>query len=498
MDYPRTEPPSQHSSPVLPLHETEKYSTPEECFDGTKGCIKWARNLASYSRILKTQLSRLAISLAPSPLLWYLGHSKAPLRTDSRTAYLDGIRGLAAFAVYVQHFATPFQPSMLGLLDAQTSWSVFQIFQLPILRVIYSGSFAVAVFFAISGFALSLRPLRMIRGQEPTKAIETIVSSALRRGPRIFTPPIVIVALMMLGTRLDLFNNDYPLSSFEKYNLEAPIRLSTFAGQLADSLQFVLTRVFYPSDWLQNVPFTSPGVYGFQLWTIPTEFWSSQLLFIGMIALAKCRRRYRNAIVIGFVLYSMWCMRWDISLFFCGMLLAEIEIHRTKFQAAARSRRLFRQGLPILIFVLGLYLGTTPDFNAESTPGFRWLASLVFYERLWQSVGAIQVIWAVSQSEALQSVFTSPTALWLGNISFALYLVHVPILSSHGWDIVPAIWSITGNDVTLNYETGVILGFLILCPVVLWLADIFWRLVDLPSVKLAKLIEIKIFASQSI
>ena len=495
MDYPRAEPPSQHSSPLLPLHESEKYATLEECFDETRECINRVRNVTSYSRILKTQLSKLVITLAPSPLLWYLGHSRAPPRTYSSTAYLDGIRGVAAFAVYVQHFATPFQPSMLGLLDARTSWSVFQIFQLPILRVIYSGSFAVAVFFVISGFALSLRPLRMIRGQEPTKAIEVTVSSALRRGPRIFIPPIVIVVFIMLGARLDLFNNDYPLSSFEKYNLEAPIRLPTFVGQLADSLQFVLTRVFYPRDWLQNVPFTSPGIYGFQLWTIPTEFWSSQLLFIGIIALAKCRRRYRNAIVIGFVLYSMWCMRWDISLFFCGMLLAEIEVHRTKVQAATQSRRLVRQCLLILIFILGLYLGTMPDFNAESTPGFRWLTSLVFYERLWQSVGAIQVIWAVSQAEALQSVFKSPIALWLGNISFALYLIHVPILSSYGWDIVPAIWSITGNDGTLSYETGVILGFLILCPVVLWLADIFWRLVDLPSVKLAKLIEKKIFAS---
>lgn len=139
--------------------------------------------------------------------------------------------------------------------------------------------------------------------------------------------------------------------------------------------------------------------------------------------------------------------------------------------------------------MLGLYLGSAPEMNFASTPGFHSLWSVQAREETWQSIGAVLVIGSISRSRVLQSPLTFASIQYLGRISFGLYLVHVPILLWFGWRATPALWAVIGDDTGFRYETGVVLGCLGVLGVVVWVADVFWRLVDAPSMRLGRVVE---------
>ena len=86
-------------------------------------------------------------------------HDKA--NTLAPTAFLDGMRGLAAFVVFICHLT-------YGTFDITRAWgappdpetqspAVYRDFlRLPIVRLLYSGPPMVAIFFVVSGYALKL------------------------------------------------------------------------------------------------------------------------------------------------------------------------------------------------------------------------------------------------------------------------------------------------------------------------------------------------------
>lgn len=144
---------------------------------------------------------RSALFFVPSFLLQGR-HSREWTRPSKLhpTAYLDGMRGLAALVVFFCHYS--YQGFIIaesyGCGDSNYAW-----FKLPIIRLFYQGPAAVCIFFVISGYALSYRPLKLIRSQSNSELLETLSSLVFRRAIRLFVPSIVstfmIVCLLRLG-----------------------------------------------------------------------------------------------------------------------------------------------------------------------------------------------------------------------------------------------------------------------------------------------------------
>src|SRR5882757_1605507 len=106
-------------------------------------------------RHLSRFLSQLLNLLLPSFLQRGPPNGQGNLDTLAPTAFLDGMRGLAAFVVFICHLT-------YGTFDIGHAWGAHpdqptlahkNFLRLPIVRLLYSGPPMVAIFFVISGYA---------------------------------------------------------------------------------------------------------------------------------------------------------------------------------------------------------------------------------------------------------------------------------------------------------------------------------------------------------
>ncbi|KAH8159121.1 hypothetical protein CIB48_g9129 [Xylaria polymorpha] len=181
-------------------------------FEARFGGIRWAATTKAYSNLI---LRRTALFLLPS----FTHHRFSPARDRrgnnsagngssggakalSPTAYLDGMRGLAAFFVFFCHyFYTAFfiaegynwlpPPPADSNEPPPTTSKWTSLWRLPFVRLLYSGPSMVCVFFVISGYALSLRPLQLARKRNSEAFARTTSSLVFRRFFRLYLPPLI-------------------------------------------------------------------------------------------------------------------------------------------------------------------------------------------------------------------------------------------------------------------------------------------------------------------
>lgn len=77
----------------------------------------------------------------------------------------------------------------------------------------------------------------------------------------------------------------------------------------------------------------------------------------------------------------------------------------------------------------------------------------------------------------------------MGRISYSLYIVHGPMIHTLGYAVFPLFWSVTGREDTWRHAVGFTAAYIVLVAVVVWVADLFWRTVDIPCIRLGKRFE---------
>jgi peptidoglycan/LPS O-acetylase OafA/YrhL len=260
--------------------------------------------------------------------------------------------------------------------------------------------------------------------------------------------------------------------------------------------------------------------YDLHLWTIPLEYRASMLLFLLQIGLSRVRTWIRWICLFMFAWFSYRNNRWEMILFISGMLLAELDLIRV----ARRNARSSTSSLPalpsswgglsekakqakkhssslkkyfwIFIAVCALYLMSQPDEDFEETPGWRYLATYIpeWYDdkyRYWQSIGSILFVLATNFSPTLQRPFNTDFVQYFSKISYAIYLMHGPVLHTAGYSIMRWSWGITGHKTEAQYVSGFVLSTVFVVPLVIWASDLFWRFIDAPTVRFARWLETK-------
>lgn len=429
----------------------------------------------------------------------------------NKTAWLDGLRGIASFIVFIYHYQYAHHTNWKIGFAGGNGKNDHYIAQLPLIRTFFSGSPMVYVFWVISGVALSLRPLQLARAQQWEKFMLSLFSSVFRRFIRLYLPCIVvsfnILILVCLGAYDSRINAKY--FPFAGMNESQPTKVPTVWGQVKDWVWIIF-------NWMN--PF-HPGkhTYDPHYWTIPREFKYSVILFAVLAGAAKLSVRARVLLVSMLYVWGVYITELPFALFLAGMLCAEYILHLeekkkpqfiTENEELARGSdnwmgrftrrtRWIRKHIPMWPVWLGLFLLSWhllgfPHYRPWQAPGYGFFhyisptAHAKSETNFWWSIGSSIIVFPIAAAPFLQRLFDNPVSVYLGHISFAVYIVHGPINHIIGYRLVPIMWSITGKEWVWRYELGLILSWLVVASIVVWLADLVTRVVDQPVVKFGR------------
>lgn len=424
------------------------------------------------------------------------------------TGYLDGLRGLAALFVFFFHTTNTVYDQVKYSYDAPLTQADADkgygpnnhILQLPIIRVLYAGPLAVSIFFIVSGFALSIKPVKLMRSHDESSLLTTLQSAVFRRPLRLFLPCFVSTFIVFILIRMGAYEatrflseSPHILTGRWKPHIH---RMDTFGEQFSDWFWTAIAMV-KPFGWSRDRFQGFYSEYDTHLWTIPIELRASLALFLTHMALCRFRPAVRIGMTLFFCFVAVNWDRWEMLLFYGGFVLAELNqgvLNPSRLFAEAGRHRLVRT-LLILNFISGLYLASYPDESGGATPGFIFLTSIIPHRysqknRFWQGIGGLQIVLSVSALPSLSRFFSSAIPHYLGQISYALYLVHSFINHALSYWLYYGAYVATGNWSTSN---GKKIGFSIVLVldtlIVIWIADIFWRFGDRPMVTFAKWLE---------
>ena len=326
-------------------------------------------------------------------------------RRLQRDGGLDAIRGIAALVVVNYHASLAFLPHRMTIFLGTPAnphgelWTHFWF-------ALFDGPAAVTLFFVLSGFVLT-------RGCFLTGRSDMLLRTAIKRYPRLAGPVLAVCLLAWALFRLGLHDNARAAL------LTGSTWLTAFGADPGPSLADALKQGLWRTLVHGNVN------YNTSLWTMRIELIGS---FVSLAAAAVLARLLAVsgllAVLVGFAGY----LTFRGSPLFVSAFLAGVTL-----SAALSGRRLPRLPLwlGLAMCAVGLYFfgftQTTGDYAWLSRVPPNWIAQAALPVSC-----SVVVIFAVESCPGLRAGLSSPLFLWLGRISFALYLVHYLVIVSAG------------------------------------------------------------------
>ncbi|MEI5668091.1 acyltransferase [Bosea sp. CCNWLW174] len=382
-------------------------------------------------------------------------------RADSKNEALEGLRGIASLGVFCAHFLFAFLPHLATyarpnlVIPSRYGWE--SIVVQPIFSVFYNGSFAVSIFFVLSGYVLTRR--FMTRDD-----VDSLRTGAAKRYLRLTIPVLAstlfawalfAAGLMKNGLIAELGSAGWPLIYY-------PQTLN-FQAALAEAL--------FGTQFLHLAQFNGP------LWTIKIELMGSFVLFATYLFFGKKYFALNIAIYIAIV--TCIAPQSEYLFHYLAIFLGSA-IHYVE-------RGLKRSELMSVTLVLaGLFLGSfdfSPFFSPLANvtlptppaplPSFE-VSKRVFYH----TFGAVFIVMGVIGSASVARLLASRIPVYLGRLSFAMYLLHWPIIFSLSYGMMGLLvlrWR-------WDYGSALSVTALFTAVVVLAFSHLFERLVDRPAV----------------
>lgn len=194
---------------------------------------------------LRSLPRRISRFLAPSFL-----SRDAPPPIDRPTDFLDGMRGYASLIVFITHCVCPLHPNYGVGFWGNDGVNDYWLTQLPIIRLFHSGLACVHLFFVLSGFSISLKPLKLMRRGACDALFDSLVSATFRRAVRLYLPCLALLLGVLVLVCLGCFDYGNQLAKKENWpflgiSLQPPPVFPTWGAQF---------RSFWRAFWQWSDP----------------------------------------------------------------------------------------------------------------------------------------------------------------------------------------------------------------------------------------------------
>jgi peptidoglycan/LPS O-acetylase OafA/YrhL len=324
---------------------------------------------------------------------------------------LEFVRGVASIVVMFWHVMLAFAPSQSGIFANGPADSL----QTSLLFVVLNGKSAVFLFFVLSSFVLVKR---YYTSREP----RDLLVGALKRLPRLAGPVLVTVLFSCLLFKLDLYffldagalSGSPWLTSFAS----ASKVLSPDAASFLDAFNQGAWRTFILGDYY----------YDGSLWTMWYEFWGSLMVF----ALAPAIFSFQDRIPLlsWFVLLSGVFIALLVNFIFIAFPigLSLYLLLGWKFRPTTWSRIAIIAVSLVMLGYAGNGVGIYRPLAVLEIDGLSEYRRQAYVATL----GSLMLVYAVLTLEKPPLWLTGKAARFLGDLSFPLYLVHIPVIGSLG------------------------------------------------------------------
>jgi peptidoglycan/LPS O-acetylase OafA/YrhL len=323
----------------------------------------------------------------------------------------------------------------------------------------------------ISGFGLAHGPLKKSYAGNPSGAIAGLGSSIVRRPFRLFLPGLPVMLIAALHRTFNIYY----------INLERETWWSN--GLISDQLYAVkewLIILWRPLLGQRITPTYAP-----QLWTLPVELRGSLMVFMVTMMGAKMKPAVRIAAVTLFALDAFIHQgQTDVALFLTGFIMADIRHFRATLP---RPPPMVQRVLTVVSYValvtaVFLVIWSTRPGQALSIKYVSALsADRLQQQVLVETIAAVMLLFAMESLPTVQKAFNTPLSRYLGDVSFAIYLVHWVVLYGVGKYTIHSLRDMGFSNLS-SWAMATGMEFAI----TFWFSDWYWRMVDLKSSKVAR------------
>lgn len=363
--------------------------------------------------------------------------------------YLESLRGIAAFSVVISHLVIGFYPALFwGKTDQiHTQTGIELMISKTPLYLLYNGAFAVAIFFVLSGFVLSYK---FFKDENSRIALVPIVC---KRYTRLFPPVIVSNILAYLFHMLSLYKNQSA----------ATLTKSAWLGSywlFEPNIRIMLYESFIGAFFTKHV------MYNGVLWTMTYELFGSMIVYVFISVFGRHpRRSWAYFVLILFFRRSYYLA------FILGMMLSDIVTRDKNIFHSIRHKRYFA----VLLFV-GLFFGSLPSERPLEGTMYAWFVTIA-NPKTWYVIGSTLVMISLLNSNRLQQLLSKSFFIFLGKISFSLYLLHQLAIGTLSSGLFLALTP------TMSYHAACALTFVVTILTVVSVSYIMYMIVDAKGIK---------------
>ena len=358
---------------------------------------------------------------------------------------LESARGLAALVVVAWHTSLGFYPGLSGIFRG---FDAHQNLQGSPLYALINGTAAVVFFFVLSGYVLS-------RGFLISGDLNILKRNAIKRLPRLafLTTSVCAISYFLFALELYRFEEAGRITQSPWLVKFAFAYDRPFDPNFMDALLQGLYRTFYFGE----------SYYNSSMWSMKIEFFGSFLVF-GTAALIGSNSRPLGGLVILALASSFALLQSPFYFsFVVGTALAWLI-------PTTQPRLGLIAALPslILAFLLLGYTGLNIGFYkilgefSGKNAAYLWIIASVF------------LILTIERSPQVRSFLNMRALRFLGEISFALYLVHVPVICSVGSLIYLVVGAGSASAEAFIAASISTVFVSIICAYVLTLANTYW------------------------
>ncbi|RMZ80549.1 hypothetical protein DV737_g2911, partial [Chaetothyriales sp. CBS 132003] len=425
-----------------------------------------------------------------------------------KTAWLDALRGLAAFNVFLFHWAEVWVDKDAGWGTGGQWNNPDAWWAAPFIRLIFDGgSASVSLFFSISGYVLTSRMLSLIRQQKTDELFVALSSAVMRRGIRLYMPVVILTFFLMNWAWV----TGWPLARVLDYEDSYLWELWRWYIQL--------TRLWMPLRYPDRA-YRILNIYdGTVSWTIPLEYYGSITVWVALLFTARITSFGVRAAIFA-VLIFMYTVtdEWYVVQFFVGAIYAEYHLVRDEqrqkkaeigaLSPPSQQRTTASKAAIISILIVGLYLSSMPGYwtdpntdELDPRPFYNWLVPPRGWYRwsqpdrfIWD-IGSDCVLIAIGELETLQRLLEKRPFQYLGRISFGLYLCHMTVrgLLKPLDNTYLRLWGLEDGVLeqvaSLRYAGAYWTRILVGAPILFIIAGLFERWVDRPSINMGRRFE---------